>query len=490
VWVHAPEATDWAGPDSGQRWFDSRRTDLAVVEEMMSQVIRVVAGEDSDAAAWQAIFTHFNQTRHRGQRGYQAGERIAIKINLTGCNARGSQVNMDTYEKKTQYLDWVDNSPQMILALLRQLVYQADVDPASIAVGDPTGLFPKYMYDQLHPEFPQVQYFDNNGKTGSGRTRVEFSDQRFYWSTPAAVGKLADLIPVPFAEADYVINFAVLKGHSCGFTVCAKNHYGSLLRCPDGYIRGLGVQDYYSMHDTLPGSGGSKGLGHYRALVDLMGHPELGGKTLLYLVDGLFGGYYWEGKTYRWKTAPFGDGINGDWPSSLFGSQDGVAIDSVTYDFLRNEWPRVVTGGTGAEGSLGDGPQDYLHEAALAHDPPSGSFYDPGKTGVRLASLGIHEHWNNAVDRQYSRNLGLNEGIELVALNARRPRARLSLERQQAKSILRWQGGLTDYRLESAPSLAPPVIWTPQGTLPTLVRGLNTITNPIEGETRYYRLVK
>jgi hypothetical protein len=26
----------------------------------------------------------------------------------------------------------------------------------------------------------------------------------------------------------------------------------------------------------------------------------------------------------------------------------------------------------------------------------------------------VHEHWNNATDKQYSRNLGKREGIELV----------------------------------------------------------------------------
>jgi hypothetical protein len=28
----------------------------------------------------------------------------------------------------------------------------------------------------------------------------------------------------------------------------------------------------------------------------------------------------------------------------------------------------------------------------------------------------VHEHWNNATDRKYSRNLGKNQGIELVSL--------------------------------------------------------------------------
>jgi hypothetical protein len=57
---------------------------------------------------------------------------------------------------------------------------------------------------------------------------------------------------------------------------------------------------------------------------------------------------------------------------------------------------------------------NYLHEGAQAGNPPSGSFYDPGSTASRLASLGVHEHWNNALDKLYSRNRGGAEGIELL----------------------------------------------------------------------------
>jgi hypothetical protein len=491
VWVHAPEATDWAGPRSGELWYDSNHTDLAVVEEMMTQALHAVSGTNRDDEAWAAIFRFFNQKHQRGDRSYQAGEKIAVKINLTGCNARSWQVDPNTYEKKSDYLDWIDNSPQMILALLRQLVYQVGVAPGDIAVGDPTGLFPKFLYDPLHAEFPDVIYFDNYGKPGSGRTRVQFSDKTFAWSTPTAAGKRQDYVPVHFAEADYLINFAILKGHSCGFTACAKNHYGSLLRCPDGYLRDAGIQkDYYSMHQTLPGSGGSVDMGHYRALVDLMGHPDLGGKTLLYLIDGLYGGYYWEGKAYRWKTAPFGDGTNGDWPSSLFASLDPVAIDSVAYDFLRNEWPQVVTGGTGRAGSLGDSPQDYLHEAAQADQSPSQTRYDPANSGTPLASLGVHEHWNNASEKKYSRNLGPSHGIELIALHVDRPRPRMAIEKVEQKSVIRWQGSLTGFQLERTSSLLPPVQWTPINADPALVRGMNTVTNPADAGPTFYRLSK
>ncbi|UCC22291.1 MAG: DUF362 domain-containing protein [Planctomycetota bacterium] len=419
VWVHDPNATDWEGPESEEHWFDSNHTDLAVVEEMLSQSVRGVAGKGTVSAAWDAIFRNFNISQGKGDVGYAAGEKIAMKINLTTCNATTPLVDPVTYDKDPTYINNIDNSPQMILALLRQLVYEAGVDQSDITFGDPTGMIPNYMWNIIHPEFPDVNYMDNEG--GMGRTRVEFSEVPLYWSTPDAVGKPGkpleqDYIPSCFAEADYMINFAILKGHSAGITVCAKNHYGSLIRTPVGNLWKVDL-DYYDLHDSLPNAGWSPGTGHYRALVDLMGHPELGGKTVLYLLDGLFAGYYWDSEPYKWDMEPF----NGDWPSSIFASMDGVAIDSVAYDFLLEEWPDVVTGGTGAPGSLEGGAEDYLHEAAMANDPCSGSFYDPAHDGnvVQLESLGVHEHWNNSTDKQYSRNLGEEYGIELIALSQR-----------------------------------------------------------------------
>ncbi|MCX6377445.1 MAG: hypothetical protein NTU88_15650, partial [Armatimonadetes bacterium] len=184
------------------------------------------------------------------------------------------------------------------------------------------------------------------------------------------------------------------------------------IRNPDGSLPNGGSLNYYNMHLSRPEPQWSPGMGHYRAIVDLMGHSQLVGKTLLYLVDGLYAGYYWDAHPYKWNTAPF----NGDWPSSLFASQDAVAIDSVTYDFLLAEWPDVVTGGDGAPGSLQGGEEDYLHEAALADDPPSGTFYDPEKDAVRMASLGVHEHWDDPIHKRYGRNLGTGSGIELISV--------------------------------------------------------------------------
>jgi hypothetical protein len=135
-----------------------------------------------------------------------------------------------------------------------------------------------------------------------------------------------------------------------------------------------------------------------------MGHSQIGGKTVLYLVDGLYPGIHPKEQAPRpWNSPPF----DGHWASSLLASQDPVAIDSVGFDFLWNEYQDFPRKG---------GADDYLHEAALANDPPSGTFYDPDhQTNVkRLPSLGVHEHWNNAQEKKYSRNLGKGNGIELV----------------------------------------------------------------------------
>jgi len=132
----------------------------------------------------------------------------------------------------------------------------------------------------------------------------------------------------------------------------------------------------------------------------MYGSKNIDGKTVLNILDGLYTGDRWNSPPHKWAMAPF----NGHWPSSFFASQDPVAIESVGLDFLRSEMPLIKNA------------DRHLHEAALANDPPSGTVYKPD--GVRLQSLGVHEHWNNATDKKYSRNLdpAHGKGIELICL--------------------------------------------------------------------------
>lgn len=420
AWVHDPDVADWAGPGTGERWHE--HVDLGVTNDMMSLGLQSYSGESSDAAAWDAVFAH-----HNGGPAYQAGQKIMIKINLTTANAGSGSNCDDTHYNQTECgsvsFDSTANSPQMMHALLDQLINVVGVAESDITIGDPTGLFVNYLFNPLHDDFREVNYLDNRGgegEPGEWRTRAEYTDPcvPYYWSTFAADGKTQDCLLTAFDEATYVINFSVLKSHNGGgITVSAKNHYGSMLRTPTGRGRTLG-NNHYNLHYTLPGDGCRdsdvmKEMGQYRALVDLMGLEEIGGKTMLYLVDGIFGGRDWYSAPSQWSLPPF----DGDWPSSLFVSMDPVAIDSVAYDFLVEQWPEHAL--------KYEGMQDYLHEAALANEAPSGTCYDPERDGACMDSLGTHEHWNNPTDKQYSRNLDLENGlgIELVYVHETLPQA-------------------------------------------------------------------
>ena len=390
VWVHDPDATNWEGPGHGH-WWESSHTNQAAVDRMMSRAICTLAGESGDAAAWDKLFRHFNRTHGTGDIGYRPGEKIAIKVNFVGLIYRWDSVDPDTYDLENRK-DYMNTSPQMMLALLRQLVGTVGVKQADIAIGDTLACFANEYYKVLHDEFPNVRYLDHEGKFG--RTAVKPSSIPLYWSCQPE-GCLQDYVPASFARADYLINLANLKSHTAtGVTLCAKNHFGSLVRWPV-------QQGYYDMHQGAFASG----VGKYREQVDLMGHAHIGGKTVLFLIDGLYPGRHPIDKApMTWNSSPF----DGDWASSLFASQDPVAIDSVALDFLRAEWDDYPHK---------SGAEDYLHEAAQADRPPSETFYDPDHPGnvTRLAGLGVHEHWNNATDKQYSRNLGTGNGIELVA---------------------------------------------------------------------------
>jgi hypothetical protein len=399
VWAHDPNATPWEGPGQGH-WWESNHTDQDVVDNMMSGAIRRLTGKGSDREAWHALIQHFNQTHGNGNAGYRRGEKVTIKVNLVGCIAGSSAVDRQSYDL-VRGKDYMNASPQMIRALLSQLVHAAGVDQQDISVGDSLCLFPNQYYDPLHGEFPDVHYLDHDGgNAGHPRTRVQFSSIPLHWSS-RPTGVAQDYVPVSYAEAKYLVNMANLKCHSAaGVTLCGKNHFGSLFRTPP-------AKGYYDMHKSTLGKALASS-GQYRATVDLMGHEHAGGKTLLYLIDGLYSGVHGMDQSPRkWATAPF----NGHWASSLLASQDPVAIDSVAFDFLWAEWD---------DHARLSGADDYLHEAALADNPPSETFYDPNHptNTTRLASLGVHEHWNNAQDKQYSKNLGKGKGIELIALGS------------------------------------------------------------------------
>lgn len=381
VWVHDPESTSWDGVTGA--WWSDANVNQQVVDAMLSQSLRTLTSEPNDAAAWDALFRHFNRTRNLGDIGYQPGEKIVVKINMNqdSGGAWGPRAGMP--------------SPQMIHSLLDQLIHVAGVPGSAITLYDASRYIGDPIYSKVRsnpdPEFQNVRFVCN--ASSPGRTRVEHDPAHpIRFADPAIPGGGRAYPPRVVTEAKYLINMALLRAHSLfGVTLCGKNHFGSIYWPSNG---GWTPEPLHNFGNR------DRAMASYNCLVDLTGHAQLGGKTLLCLIDGLYSARNQSVEVIRY--ASFGD----DWTSSLLLSQDPIAIDSVALDFIRNE--------SRATDCTGRGVDNYLHEGALANNPPSGVFYDPEGDGTRLQSLGVHEHWNNAVEKKYSGNFERGKGIELM----------------------------------------------------------------------------
>ena len=416
VWARNPDATNenCTNNSFGDAYHLAQNTNMDSVQNMMNRSILALTGEDSIAEAWQALFRHFNERQGKGAVDYQSTEKIFIKTNGVG-------ISVDRYHNFTTVSSCTMSrtSPQAVLAILRQLVDTCGVPQENICVGDPISALPNDYWNIWRGEFPDVKYICKQGGFGriqsvAGADPVVFYSDRGTvlrtgtWSDATAGEPVYDdRLYTVIEEADYLINVAALKAHHrAGITLMAKNHFGSHSRSNALHVHNGLVNPDGVPIPTPPRAG----YGLYRVLVDIMGHEKLGGNTLLFVVDGLWGGPDAVDPPVKFEMAPF----NSDWPSSIFMSQDQVALASVCFDFLRTEF--TISNEHEKTYPLMDGVDDYLHQAADSANWAEGIRYDPENDGSVLASLGVHEHWNNAADMQYSRDLGTGDGIELIKL--------------------------------------------------------------------------
>ena len=164
AWVHDPQVTDWDGVSTaaGQRWYD--RIDQAEATDMMQWALTGYTDTATAGAAWDAIFRHFN-----GGAAYQPGEKVFIKVNLTTSNSPNCDLNSSyNWNPSTCGASWtsVGQSPQLMLALLDQLVNAAGVAQSDITIGDSTGLWVNELYNTLHGSLPQREVHGRPGRPG------------------------------------------------------------------------------------------------------------------------------------------------------------------------------------------------------------------------------------------------------------------------------------------------------------------------------------
>lgn len=150
-----------------------------------------------------------------------AGEHIAIKLNLNQIKDVGKESNASF------------TAPQLVLALLAQLVEEAGVPADRITFYDAVRTVPDVIYDQCIAAYPGVRFMDLSGEPGRIPS-TDDPDNSIHWSEPLTLlevgGGGTAYLQALLSECDYLINLAGLKGHTlAGLTACGKNHFGSFL---------------------------------------------------------------------------------------------------------------------------------------------------------------------------------------------------------------------------------------------------------------------
>jgi len=378
VWVWDSNATE---EELTGYWWYAENNNQHVLDNMVSHGLQNLAGTDDDSEAWDFLFKYFNQHHGKGNLGYQAGEKIAIKINLNNCWHTGGQVDYIFEDNE------LDASPYVVKSLLKQLIDVVGVNQSDITIFDASRAMANWFYNRLYyeyypdstliPEFPDVNYVDRLGRA-SGREKAAASDVWVYLAENPEDTCEYRTLPTIVAEADYLINMPIMKRHPIqnGVTLSGKNFFGTF------------IEDVYEVH---PYHESGLIMGNPTVQTDLLAHEHLGGKTILYLGDGIFSTKIDHATIAKFNMYPF----NGDWTNSLFFSQDPVAIDSVMYDFLYTEGTNPI-----------EGSQNYLHQSA----EPIPNEYDPEGDGKYLDhSLGVHEHWDTSVDIfSFERYIGID----------------------------------------------------------------------------------
>ncbi len=253
-------------------------------------------------------------------------------------------------------------NPQSCVACVQSLV-NAGVPQNEIWLGDPSRAVTDNIFNAIHDAFPDVHvvdYFGNNGRETTTTIDSVFPNDDVYPNQSAC-----------FYNARYIINMPLLKGHNGqGITFGSKNFYG---------INGIKPvwSDNEGKHPSIS------------ALTNYLTNANFGGKTILWAMDAMYPNKNLDGTPdSKWTDAPF----NGRPASSFIMSLDGVAEESVSLDFFFQHYADEINANGGLSNAEG-----YLINAAEAN-------------------AGVHEHWNNNLDRKYTKNLNpsASVGIELV----------------------------------------------------------------------------
>ena len=417
AWAHAPGTAHWAGNWKSMQspWWLDENTDPEKVKEMVGNVVLTLTGEKTYKKAWKSIFQYHNGKINGRNDGYRKGEIVAVKINMNSTN------------RPVRNTNYTDVAPQTVYAVIEQLVEQAGVSENNIIIYDAKRYVLADLMMKIWADYPDVRFMQEKEFTDE-QIHPKYGDHRRFeqpdWvkGVTYSNGKEYDRasnIPRQVLEAKYLVNLAMMKCHSYPYsnmeggdegqtavTMNAKNNFGT-------------IQGPSELHGPL--NTNREGTPNaYSPLVDLAASPNVGAKTIIYLLDGLYSARKHSSYAVHFPNPPFNNKNypyeNPEWPSCILGSLDGVALESVGLDILYSQTKNNIDPNNQNRPwmLIRENADDYLHEMAEPQNAPSGTRYV--QDGKPVESLGVHEHWDSDATRRYSRNLdpANGKGIELI----------------------------------------------------------------------------
>lgn len=344
--VRHASVTNWNGTAN----YYYNYVDQSKVNAMLLAGLRDLTGLQPEADIWNALFTRISAG------GYQSGQRVAIKVNFNCAGLEGNGC--------LNHNNLVDTLPQVVVSLVESM-NRAGVPYSAMDIYDATAHgkpFYKFFRDRFSGKNVNFVGLPENcgGVEQSTYGKHQTLNVRFD-SAHRNNGLLDRWLTDTLFDATYLINIPILKGHGpgntdTGFTASFKNHLGSIEYVnpgdplPDNLHNHIYVgKPYYSASGENP-------------LVTIYKNPHIGGKTILTVMDGLFGG---AAHTWSHHASPAWDVFGGQPANSLFFALDAVALDCVAADIVHSESGTAWYDSENQKGSH-VGPYDFLKHAAAA----------------------------------------------------------------------------------------------------------------------------
>ena len=274
---------------------------------------------------------------------YQTGESVLIKFNFnnSGCTTENNKI---------------EPLAETANAIIDDLT-AIGIPGERIWIADPSRNIPERFRDMI--KNPNIQYYGRSDCEGAPNYHTTTSvDPSSPAASIATCPEGEKILPFQvFVDANHLINVPKFLSHGSYVTLALKNHYGSVLY--ENF-------DRTTMHAYFNESGNAAGcnLDTANILADINNNPHIRDKTRLIIGEGLFGNQYSNrGDARRWGI--FGNGS----PNMYFFSTDPISISSVMTDYIMAE--------------RGWQSHQQLHAGAYL-------------------GLGVHEHWDNFENKNYS----------------------------------------------------------------------------------------